>query len=227
MPFYVICDVSGSMSVEMAGLNSGLREIHQAIMTDPVVSDLVMMSVITFDSSARTVVPLAAPPDITLPSLSATGSTNYSAAFQLFHQAFQADRARLKGAGKQVYRPCIFFLTDGEPNDDGYKQTFRSLLAKENNGSYPYVCAFGYGGASQARMESLAYPDFGPESKRGRWFIANSGKSIGELLKAIAPALASSILSSGQSASAGAPQMQFPQQVPGMTGGSALGGSFV
>lgn len=225
MPFYIICDVSGSMVNDMADLKAGLSDLHDEIMKDAIVSDLVMLSVITFDTSARTVVPLAPPPDITLPSLSATGSTNYSAAFQEFHRAFQADRARLKGEGKRVNRPCIFFLTDGEPNDDSYIQTFRSLLAKENNPAYPYVCAFGYRSATEARMKSLAYPDFGEDRKKGRWFIANSGKSIRELFKAIAPALAQSIVGSAQSVPTGAPSVQMPGQIPGMTSGMA--GSFV
>ncbi|WP_239310573.1 VWA domain-containing protein [Frankia sp. Cj3] len=223
MPFYIICDVSGSMYNDMAALNDGLAQLRQDIMKDPVVDDLVMLSVITFDDSARTVVPLTAPTDVELPRLGPGGGTTYGTAFREFHRAFEEDRKRLKGEGKRVFRPCIFFLSDGEPQDRDYLQTFQSLLGydpttKQGNSAYPYVTTFGFRDASQHTMEAIAYPNFGESNKRGRWFLAKNGQAVGELLKSMAGVIGQSVLKSGQSVGTGAPQYVAPTSVAGMEG---------
>lgn len=229
MPFYIICDVSGSMYGDMADLNAALAQLRTDIMSSPVVDDLTMLSVITFESSAQTVVRLAPPSQVTLPILTAGGGTNYSAAFREFHRAFEEDRARLKASGKKVYRPCVFFLTDGAPGDADYLQTFRSLFAydpetKQGNKAFPYLVSFGFRDAPEDVMKQLAYPDFG--RSRGRWFVARSS-NIGELLKSMTSAIGNTVISSGISAGQGMPQI-VPPTVPagqGMQFGEA--GDFV
>lgn len=221
MPFYLLCDVSSSMTAaDMRDLNSGLETLHQLLLGEPIINDLVMMSVITFNHDARTVVPLAAPDKITLPQLSSGGGTDYSPALREFHRAFQADRDRLRSEGKQVYRPCMYFLTDGEPNNTSYLQTFSSLLAMENNKAYPYVCAFGFRDAKADTLKTLAYPNFGEQSKHGRYFVAKQGAAIAELVTSMIGVIAQSILQSASSVPAGAPAvaMPQPQAVSGMVG---------
>jgi uncharacterized protein YegL len=223
MPFYIICDVSGSMYGDMGALNSGVAQLRQDIMKDPVVDDLVMLSVITFDDQAHTVVPLAAPTDITLPQLKGGGGTVYSTAFREFHRAFEADRQRLKSEGKKVFRPCVFFLSDGEPLDQDYLQTFQSLfgydpVTKQGNAAYPYVTTFGFREAEQHTMATIAYPNFGEPNKRGRWFIAKQGHSIDQLLKSMAGVIGQSVLKSGQSVGTGVPAYVAPTAVDGMEG---------
>jgi uncharacterized protein YegL len=223
MPFYIVCDVSWSMKPDMGDLNKALGELHQQLLQEPIINDLVMMSLITFSHEARTVVPLAALEEISLPTLSADGGTDYSPPLREFHQRFTADRARLKGEGKRVYRPCIYFLTDGEPNNTSYKQTMASLITKENNTAYPYICPFGFREATAATLQTLAYPTFGDDNKRGRYFIAKDGATITQMLATMVGVLARSILQSANSASTGTPMVAMPEPdaVPGM------GGSFV
>ena len=229
MPFYVICDASGSMSGDMAALQAGLEQLKTDIMKDPVVDDLTMLSVIAFGSNAATVVPLAPPSEITIPRLTLMGGTNYGAAFREYHRVFEEDRARLKAEGRQVYRPCVFFLTDGEPQDKDYTQTFRSLLAfdpatNQGNRAFPYVVTFGFRNAPEDVIRGLAYPDFG--STKGKWFLARSS-NISELLRSMTKAIGNTVVSSGLSASAGTPQIIPPTVSPqaGMQFGEA--GDFV
>ena len=229
MPFYIICDVSSSMTHDMADLNKALADLVSDIMRNPVVDDLTMLSVITFGSSAHTVVPLNAPSEIALPTLTAGGGTNYGAAFREYHRAFEVDRARLKAQGKKVYRPCVFFLSDGAPGDSDYKQTFRSLFAydpetKQGNKAFPYVVSFGFRDAPQRVMEELAYPDFG--KAKGRWFLSRTNK-IGELLKSMTSAIGNTVLSSGASASAGLPQIIPPTPPAGQDMQFGEAGDFV
>jgi uncharacterized protein YegL len=223
MPFYLLCDISGSMAPELGGLAKGLDDLHRGLLRDPLVNDLVMMSVILFNDRARTVVPLTAPEDVTLPPLPpAIGLTNYSAAFREYHQAFEADRTRLRGEGKRVYRPCVYFLTDGEPTDQNYLQTFQALLTHEHNPAHPYLCAFGFRDASQATLQALAHADAGGPHKRGRWFLATQGHSVSETLLAMAEAIGKSVMQSAHSAAAGVPQVTLPANIPGMRGGGGL-----
>ena len=223
MPFYLICDVSGSMWVDIPVLNAGIAALRHQIMQDPVVDDLAMLSIITFADTARTVVPLSFPTQVKVPELTSGGLTNYGPAFREFHRAFEADRVRLKSEGKKVFRPCVFFLTDGEPTDGDYEQVFASLLGydpvtKQGNAAYPYVTAFGLREATAETMATIAYPNFG--AKPGRYFLARQGVSVSDLLKQVAGVIATSVVGSAQSAGLGTPQYVPPANdaVPGMQG---------
>ena len=212
MPFYIICDVSSSMHSDMDELHAALAGLLADIVNDPVVNDLTMLSIITFASTARTIAPLDEPSAIILPVFIAGGGTNYGAAFHEYHRAFEADRARLKAEGKKVYRPCVFFLSDGAPLDSDYRQTFDSLLGYDpvthmGNRAYPYVISFGFRDAPEHVMRNLAYPDFG--QRRGRWFRARTSR-VGELLEAVASAIGKTVISSGASVATGVPQIVLP-----------------
>jgi uncharacterized protein YegL len=213
MPFYIVCDVSGSMSGDIAELNAGVTDLCQEIMKDPVADDLAMLSVIAFHDTARTVVPLDFPSAMKLQPLTSGGLTNYTAAFQEFHRAFEADRVRLKSQGKRVFRPCIFFLTDGVPTSTDHLQVFQQLFGydpatKQGNPRYPYVTPFGFRGATEESMKAIAYPTFG--EKKGRYFLAKEGVSIPSLLKAMTGMIATSVLGSTLSATTGTPQYTPP-----------------
>lgn len=218
MPFYLIVDVSSSMRRDIPELTAAVEELIEAIRKDPVVEDLVMLSIITFGGDAHTIVPLDSPSDLKPPSFSAAGSTNYSAAFTEYHNSFERDRARLKAKGMKVYRPCVFFLTDGGPTDPNYAETFRSLFrydpaTKSGNRAFPYFVPFGIRDAPESVIRELAYPNFGPI--KGRWFLSRSNR-IGDVLKAMAEVLGRTVISSGQSASQGLPQIVPPTPAPGM-----------
>lgn len=221
MPFYLICDVSGSMWVDIPALNAGINQLQQDIMQDPVVDDLTMLSVITFADTARTMVPLNFPTEVQMPTLEAGGLTNYGPAFREFHRAFGADRARLRSEGKRVFRPCVFFLTDGEPTDGDYADVFNTLLGydpstKQGNKAYPYVTAFGFREATAETMATIVYPTFG--EKHGRYFLAQDGASVPQVLKAVAGAIATSVVGSANSVGNGVPQYVPPAELPGMQG---------
>jgi hypothetical protein len=225
MPFYFLVDVSSSMSRDVQPLTQAVEDLIRDIQKDPVVDDLVMLGIITFNSSARTVVPLGSPSDLVTPQFSASGGTNYSAAFEEYHRAFEQDRARLKGQGIKVYRPCVFFLTDGEPGDPNYLDTFKRLfgydpVSKVGNRAFPYFVPYGFREAREDVVKSLAYPNFG--MTKGRWFLSRSN-NVTEILKAMTTALGNTVISSGNSAAQGAPQIvpPSPPSTPGTQFGDA------
>ena len=131
MPFYIICDVSYSMSGDMKDLNDGLERLHRAIVAQPVADDVAQICIMSFSTTAKVLMPLGQMSEVSVPTLSVEGSTNYGAAFRELAHTIERDRTALKAQGFKIYRPCAFFLTDGEPTDSDWHQTFKDTLTYE------------------------------------------------------------------------------------------------
>src|SRR5690349_1385453 len=116
LPFYLVCDESGSMRGKpLRAINESLPDIHVEIGSNPVVADKTRFCVIGFSGTARTVLPMSDLSAISsVPALGyRTGGTSYGAAFKLLYDTIADDVQRLKANGDQVYRPAVFFLSDG------------------------------------------------------------------------------------------------------------------
>ena len=118
MPSYLICDVSYSMEGDMAALNKGLQRLRQAIVIEPVVDDVAQLCIMMFSDTAKMLLPMSSMSEVTVPTLAVQGRTNYGAAFELLAHTIEQDKADLRKRGYMVFRPCAFFLTDGEPLED-------------------------------------------------------------------------------------------------------------
>jgi uncharacterized protein YegL len=222
MPFYLICDVSSSMTGDMPTLNEGIRKLRRAIVAQPQVDDVAQIGIITFSTSAQVVLPLSQMSEEQMPTLRASGSTNYGSAFQLLAQTIQRDIAQLKAQRLKVYRPCAFFLTDGQPTDSSWLQTFTaSLTYNKDKGTgmkgHPLFIPFGFRSASEDVLNKLAYP---PD--KGKWFHAKT-HNIEEALNGILNVIMNSVISSGLSVPAGAPTtaVQAPNPSSGITSGAS------
>jgi uncharacterized protein YegL len=96
MLFYLLCDVSVSMTYDLPALQDGLRRLIDAIAAQPVLDDVTQICVMTFSDSAQVVTPLGQPSTLQPPALAIQGGTNYGAAFRKLAQVIEADRAALK-----------------------------------------------------------------------------------------------------------------------------------
>jgi uncharacterized protein YegL len=209
MPFYLICDVSASMTRDIPALNEGIRKLRRAIVAQPQVDDVAQVGIITFSSSAQVVLPLAQMSEEQMPTLRSQGSTNYGAAFQLLAQTIRQDVARLKAQRLKVYRPCAYFLTDGQPTDGSWLQTFGSALtynkaAGTGMKGHPLFVPFGFRDASEDVLKKLAYP---PEKAR---YFHTKTHNIEEALTGILDLIMKSVISSGLSVPAGSPTTALP-----------------
>ena len=158
MPFYLICDVSYSMSRDMAALNDGVQRLRRSIVSEPFVDDVAHVSIMTFSDTAKVVMPLTQLSEQPMPQLSAEGGTNYGAAFRELAHVIPADAAALKAQGYKVFRPCAFFLTDGEPQDPDYWETFKATLTYNRVTSvgmrqHPAFIPFGFRQAPAGRAQ--------------------------------------------------------------------------
>ena len=150
LPFFVVADESGSMAGDpIESINSGLPRLHDAVVSDPVVSDKVRFGLISFAGDAQVLLGLSDLSELTaLPGLTARdGGTNYAAAFDVLRVEIASEIARLTSDGFEVLRPAVFFLSDGQPNGPEWKSLYSALIAPENP-ARPNIIAFGIGQAN-------------------------------------------------------------------------------
>ena len=207
LPFYILCDESGSMDANggIDAVNKGLPELHAAIAGDPLVSDKCRIGLITFSDIAEELLPLSNLSDVqAMPGCAAKGMTNYGEAFNLLRVVISRDIANMKSQGIQVYRPAVFFITDGEPTDD-WEANHRALTDKNVNPQAPHIIAFGVAGANPAVIGKIG-------TKAA--FIANQGVDPGNALKEILKSLTNTIVNSRSSSS---PTLMVQQAPPGTT----------
>ena len=207
LPFYILCDESGSMDANggIDAVNRGLPELHATIAGDPLVSDKCRIGLITFSDIAEELLPLSNLSDVqAMPGCAAKGMTNYGEAFNLLRVVISRDIANMKSQGIQVYRPAVFFITDGEPTDD-WEANHRALTDKNVNPQAPHIIAFGVAGANPAVIGKIG-------TKAA--FIANQGVDPGNALKEILKSLTNTIVNSSSSSS---PTLMVQQAPPGTT----------
>lgn len=155
LPFYMVCDESGSMAGGgVDSINTALPDLHQEISTNPSVADKTRFALIGFSTQASVLQPLADLSELTqLPSLSAGGVTSFGSAFRLLKSTIEKDVADLKAEGHDVYRPVVFFLSDGIPTDEGWQTDLKEL----NSFRYaPKIIAFGVSDADAATITEVA-----------------------------------------------------------------------
>ncbi|MFD9124465.1 VWA domain-containing protein [Kitasatospora sp. NPDC059571] len=208
LPFYMVCDESGSMAADIDVLNDALVALHHEISTNPTIADKARFSLIGFSSDAKELQPLVDLGEISeLPKLEAGGFTSFGCAFEVLRQAVERDVPALKAEGHDVYRPVVFFLSDGVPTDSDWEIAYDNLLGSAYR---PHVIAFGIGTADKGVISHVA---------TFKAFMQRDD-SVGpaEALKEFAGSLTRSIVRSVSGARAGAGMsLQVDDTVPGFT----------
>lgn len=215
MPFYLILDQSGSMYKDLGTLRQAVEQIIAELRADPETDDTALLSVISFGDSARVTIPLSRLSDITsVPELTSLGGTRFSAGWEAYDRAVKTDTAAIKAKKGTYHRPCVFFLTDGEPNDNDkdFRQTFLKLQGKEVNRAWPYVIAYGFRDAKADVLKEIAYPNFG--EKLGQYFLLkdNDAKTVIEQVKNL---INQTVIRATAASAAGSPDLQAAQPAPG------------
>lgn len=159
LPFYALCDVSASMRDDgrIDALNSAVGATCDAAAVNPVVADRIRLGVVTFSADAEVALPLC---DLGLldgvPRLVPRGLTSYAAGFSFLRTTIETDVAQLVADGFRVFRPAVFFLTDGRPTDPA--RAWRGALARLVSTSFPHrpnIVAFGFGDADRAILAEV------------------------------------------------------------------------
>jgi len=204
--FYIICDESGSMGPNggIQEINNALPELHATLAADPLVVDKSRLSILAFSDGAEVILPLTKVTDVAdMPGVRESGVTNYGEAFRLLEATIANDVDGLKAQGYRVFRPCVFFMSDGDPTDD-WEVPYQSLMAHKYR---PHVVAFGVGDAGTnpqhlAKIATLRCYASRDQSRAGR-ALANVMTSIGN-----------TIISSTSNAHSGPANIDLPPTIP-------------
>jgi uncharacterized protein YegL len=122
LPVYLVLDTSGSMTGEpIEALKNGLSTLLTALRSDPHALETAFLSVITFDSDARQVVPLTDLASFQEPTLTAQGTTSLGESLTLVANCIDREVMKSNPEQKGDWKPLVFFMTDGQPTDDWQK----------------------------------------------------------------------------------------------------------
>jgi uncharacterized protein YegL len=119
LPVYLLLDISGSMQGEpIEALKNGISALVSELKSDPQALETAYLSVITFNSTARQIIPLTELMLFREPLLTAGGATALGAALTLLAECINTEVRRSTETQKGDWKPLVFILTDGAPTDD-------------------------------------------------------------------------------------------------------------
>jgi uncharacterized protein YegL len=119
LPVYLVLDISGSMTGEpIEAVKNGVQVLVSTLRQDPYALETAFLSVITFDSSARQIVPLTELSMFQMPDIQATGTTSLGEALSLLANMVSTEVAKTTAEVKGDWKPLVFLMTDGEPTDN-------------------------------------------------------------------------------------------------------------
>ena len=122
LPVYLVLDTSGSMMGEpIAAVETGVQTLVSALRQDPYALETAYLSIITFDSSAKQIVPLTELTAFQIPSFSASGSTSLGDALKMLANKIDTEVTKTTTEVKGDWKPLVFIMTDGGPTDDWQK----------------------------------------------------------------------------------------------------------
>ena len=152
----LVLDVSGSMrGTPIEELNKGLKDFYEEISSDVTTSQRLEISIITFSNTVITLQEPALVENITMPTLTASGSTEMVNAINYAIDMVDARKKWYKETNQNYYRPWIILMTDGEPDDD---QDVAGLAQRIQNDTRNKRYAFlpiGVDGANMAVLDQI------------------------------------------------------------------------
>lgn len=119
LPVYLVLDISGSMTGEpIESVKNGVQVLISTLRQDPYALETAFLSVITFDSSARQIVPLTELSMFQMPDIQANGTTALGEALTMLANKANTEVTKTTAEVKGDWKPLVFLMTDGEPTDN-------------------------------------------------------------------------------------------------------------
>lgn len=151
LPVYLLLDTSGSMHGEpIEAVKNGVQVLVSTLRQDPYALETAYLSIITFDSAAKQIVPLTELSMFQMPDIQASGTTSLGGALSLLSTKMDTEVTKTTFEQKGDWKPLVFIMTDGEPTDD-----FRKGLAEFKKQKFGMVvaCAAGQGANTNTLKE--------------------------------------------------------------------------
>ncbi len=120
LPVYILIDTSGSMRGEpIESVKVGLETMINSLKQEPYALETVSLSIITFDSEVKQVLPLTPIDELQLPDIYTpeSGPTHTGAALELLCRKVDQEVTLTSEGRKGDWMPLLFIMTDGKPSD--------------------------------------------------------------------------------------------------------------
>lgn len=119
LPVYLLLDTSGSMTGEpIEAVKNGVQMMMHSLRQNPQAIETAFVSIITFDTDAKQVVPLTDLASFQMPDVKAQGVTSLGAALELLADRVQVEVNKTTLEQKGDWKPMTFIMTDGVPTDN-------------------------------------------------------------------------------------------------------------
>jgi uncharacterized protein YegL len=135
------------MGEPIEAVKNGVQVMVSSLRQNPQAIETAFISIITFDSSARQVVPLTDLSSFQIPDIQATGTTALGDALSLVSRCIDSEVAITTAESKGDWKPLVFIMTDGIPTDD-----IQSGLTELNKRKTGYVVACGAGSGADTNL---------------------------------------------------------------------------
>jgi uncharacterized protein YegL len=214
VPGVIVLDTSWSMERELTTVAAALDEFIVGLRRSPLVAAQAHMAIVTFADTARTALEFCqiADPSVRVGQLRpGGGGTSFRAAFDETYRVLREglpDLAKGPDGGKrQVKRPTIYFISDGQPNIDA--DLWRQSLAQFDAHKWrPNRFAFGFGDADRSVIHEIADKDCG--------YFADDGKTPMRVIEQILGIVLRSMVTISQAANGGRTGTPPPDPGDGM-----------
>ncbi|MFE4453567.1 hypothetical protein [Streptomyces sp. NPDC056796] len=196
---YVVLDTSPAAAGCAAGLREALESLRTVLADSPDVASAVRLCVLAFARTADVRMPLTEVSARTgVPDLPAGTGRLYAPVFRRLLELVPLETERLKQQVAHVSRPTVFFLTVGEPEDDGAWQAARQELMEHRY--RPQIVACGIGTAGRATVARIA--------DRAEFAVAaDEGLSLADSVARFSVLLRDTVLHLGRSAASGSSEL--------------------
>jgi len=153
VPCTLILDVSSSMAGNpISQLNDGLVAYKDELSADSLASKRVEVTVITFGSEVKTVCDFTTAANFVPPTLEAHGLTYMGQAVNQAIDALEMRKQQYKANGIAYYRPWMFLVSDGAPNDPNWEAAAARAVEAEKANAFKMFCV----GVEGADIDTLA-----------------------------------------------------------------------
>lgn len=151
VPCVLLIDTSTSMQgMKLIELSKGLKTYRDELMKDPLASKRVEVAIVTFGGRVQRKTKFVTAPDFVPPQLDAIGGTPMGEAILEGITMVEERKQAYRENGIAYYRPWIFLITDGEPNDH-----WRPVSGKVEAGEKEKAFCFFAVGVEGANMDVL------------------------------------------------------------------------
>ena len=141
LPVYILIDTSGSMVGEpIESVKVGLADMIATLRLDPYALETACISIITYNSEVKQILPLTPLEDLQLPDIAVpeSGATFMGAALNLLCERYDVEVNTGSKEQKGDWMPLLFVLTDGKPSD---LQAYNEAIVKVKKHQFTNIVA--------------------------------------------------------------------------------------